>query len=355
MLERETLIVSESDIAAIIASIGIDQLMDDTIDALQAAFFEFGNGAIEIRQRTGFVYDAPEPGLVEFMPSMRTRQSVAMKVVGYHPGNPVNRQLPTILATNSLYDTTSGHLRALVDGTFATALRTGAASAVASSILAAPQSRVLGIIGTGAQAVTQAHALSRRFVFAQVLIHDTNGDHARSFADRTPFLHAPVSIVSKAEVLARADILVLATSNPVGAPPVLANGLHQPHLHINAIGSDIPGKTELSATLLQTAFVAPDYRIQALVEGECQQLSPDAIGPELHELVKAPERFWDQQQCFTVFDSTGNPLEDLVVTETLVRHAECLGIGRKITIEAGVYDPLDPYRFDAARAVARAS
>lgn len=354
MLKRETLIVSEADIAAIIASLGIDQLMDDTIAALQSAFFEFGNGAIEIRQRTGFVYDDPEPGLVEFMPSMRTRQSVAMKVVGYHPGNPVNRQLPTILATNSLYDTTNGHLRALVDGTFATALRTGAASAVASRILAAPESRVLGIIGSGAQAVTQAHALSRCFTFTHVLVHDINRDHAESFAARTPFLRVPVRIVPKAEVFARSDILVLATSNSVGAPPVLVQGVHQPHLHINAVGSDIPGKTELSPTILRTAFVAPDYRVQALVEGECQQLSPDTIGPELHELVKGPERFRDEQRRFTVFDSTGNPLEDLVVTETLVKHAERLAIGRRIVIEAGAYDPLDPYRFDDVAAKARA-
>ena len=345
MDERTTLIVTEADIGTIFAEVGIDQLMDETIATLERAFAEYGDGATTIRARTGFVYDVPEPGLVEFMPAMRGRKRVVMKVVGYHPGNPVNRGLPTILATNSLYDVTNGHLIALVDGTFATAVRTGAASAVASTILAKPDSRTLGIIGTGAQAVTQLHALSRRFAFDRVFVHDIEDAHQASFVSRAGFVGLPIEIVDKAEVLARADILVVATSNAVGAKPVVVRGPHQTHLHINAVGSDIPGKVELAREFLSDAGVFPDYREQALVEGECQQLSPDMVGLELHELIKHPAKGIAYRNGLTVFDSTGNPLEDLAITEILVGHAKRLGLGQDLVVEAGVYDALDPYRF----------
>jgi len=170
--QRATIILSEENIGEIVAAVGLDTLMDETIAKLRDALNVFGDGQVEIQPRTGFVYETPEMGLIEFMPAYRRDKNVALKVVGYHPGNPFNRGMPTVMATNSLYDVRDGHLIAVIDGVFATAVRTGAASAVASKLLAHPESKTLGLIGAGAMAVTQAHALSRIYDFDAVLIHD---------------------------------------------------------------------------------------------------------------------------------------------------------------------------------------
>jgi L-lysine cyclodeaminase len=117
----------------------------------------------------------------------------------------------------------------------------------------------------------------------------------------------------------------------------------KPSVHVNAVGSDLPGKTELPLALLQRSLVCPDLRVQAVVEGECQQLVDAEIGPELHEVVQQPERFADWRSRSTVFDSTGFALEDQVVTELLLGHAQRLGIGTRLSLEMLSGDALDPY------------
>jgi len=101
------------------------------------------------------------------------------------------------MATNSLYDVRDGHLIAVIDGVFATAVRTGAASAVASKLLAHPESKTLGLIGAGAMAVTQAHALSRIYDFDAVLIHDIDPAVEKTFAKRVSALGITPIIASK--------------------------------------------------------------------------------------------------------------------------------------------------------------
>ncbi|WP_372425045.1 ornithine cyclodeaminase family protein [Salinarimonas chemoclinalis] len=349
MSQRPTIILTERDIGAIVSAVGLDALMDETIVGLREAFRTFGDGAVAIQKRTGFVYDTPEPGLVEFMPCYRRDRNVCMKVVGYHPGNPFRRGLPTIVATNSLYDVVDGHLLAIVDGCFATALRTGAASAVATEILAHPQARTLGIVGAGAQAVTQLHALSRIHRFAEVRVADRDPAVLADFPRRVARLGLRAIPSSLDAVLEAADVLVTATSVGVGEGPVFSDRPLARHLHVNAVGSDIPGKFELPRALLERAYITPDYAAQAVVEGECQQVRPGEIGAELHSLVKAPETFASLREATTVFDSTGCSLEDHVVTEILAAHAARLAIGERLVIESGSCDPMDPYAFpDAA-------
>lgn len=107
-----------------------------------------------------------------------------IKVVGYHPSNPSKFNLPTIISTISEYDTNSGHLCAVIDGVLATAIRTGAASAVASKLMAHPESSTLGLIGCGTQAVTQLQALSLCFKIERVLIYDIDPNALSSFEKR---------------------------------------------------------------------------------------------------------------------------------------------------------------------------
>ncbi|MBZ4397567.1 ornithine cyclodeaminase family protein [Myxococcus sp. AS-1-15] len=339
-----TLLVTRADLRCIVEAVGADALMDELIRALTDALRTFDGELTEVRKRDGFLTEHPrQPGCLEWMPVMQKGGAVTVKMVSYSPFNPEEQGLPTIIATNSLYDSRTGHLVALMDGVFATALRTGAASAVATRCLASPDSRVLGLVGCGAQAVTQLHAISRVFPLTEVLAYDTNPEAQASLARRTAFLGLDVKQVSLSELEERSDIICTATSIAVGAGPVISGKALKPHVHVNAVGSDLPGKTELPRALLEKSLVCPDFTVQALVEGECQQLKPEQVGPDLVTLVKNPDRYESWRQKATVFDSTGYALEDQVVTALFLRHAERLGLGTSVGLETVGGDALDPY------------
>lgn len=344
----QTMILTASDVRDIVRRIGLDALMDETIARLTEAFASFDPAKIAVPTRDGFQYDSPEMGLIEWMPCMRAGENVHIKVVGYHPNNFEHHDLPTILSTLSMYGVLDGHLRGVMDATFITALRTGAASAVASRILALPESSRLGIIGCGAQSVTQLHALSRIFRFKEVCIYDTDTRAMETFEQRVSCLDLPdleiLPGVPQA-FLDEVDIICTATSVGIGAGPVFESGNFRPHLHVNAIGSDFPGKIELPVDLIQKSLVCPDFSNQALKEGECQQLNPQNIGPDIHTLVKDQANYMNARESHTVFDSTGWALEDMICMEMFMEYAAAFGIGRVLELESISSDCMNPYQF----------
>lgn len=347
----DTLVLSAADVARVVEAVGADALMDELIAALETALRGFRTSSIEIPARDGFDYVEPVPGLLEWMPLLDPGRAAMVKLVGYHPHNPASNALPTILSTTLSFDTATGHLSCIVDATFTTALRTGAASAVASRVLARPGSSVLGIVGAGAQAVAQIHALSRVFAFERVLVFDV--DHAASESlearARSIGVSAPAFEIAPLEaVVAGAHILCTATSVPAGAGPVIPDADLRPGLHVNAVGSDFPGKRELPDALLARAFVCPDFWDQASREGECQALDARAAGPEFPELVRDAAIHRGQRDALTVFDSTGWALEDAVAVDTVRAHAERLGLGTRMSLESIAGDPRNPYPTGAA-------
>lgn len=346
-----TLIIGRDDVAAIVAAVGLDSLMDEVIDRLTSAIVTFDDHVTHVRARDGFHYTQPETGLLEWMPVMQSGESTTVKMVGYHPDNPRVHQIPTILATISVYDTSSGHLRYLIDGTFLTAVRTGAASAVASRVLARPSSHVLGLVGCGAQAVTQAHALIRTFPIDRVLIHDVDPAALASLPERIRRILPPgveVTAMPLHLLMQTADIVCTATSIGIGEGPLFQDLPTKPWLHVNAVGSDFAGKYELPVELLRRALVSPDVLEQALVEGECQVLAAEEIGPSLAHVAAHPQSYRSWQDDLTVFDSTGWALEDQVAARVLTEHAARLGVGTAVAIEDIGPDPLDPYHMAAA-------
>lgn len=343
-----TRILTSSDVRQIVSRVGLDVLMDETIRRLNDAFLSFDDSKVVVPAREGFHYESPDMGLLEWMPCMRAGECAHIKVVGYHPHNGVRHDLPTILSTLSMYGLKDGHLRGVMDATFVTALRTGAASAIASRILASPDSTSLGIIGCGAQAVTQLHALSREFRFKDVYIYDTDESAMASFTDRITCLGITglhVHAASPDEFLDKLDILCTATSVGVGEGPVFQGSELKSHIHINAIGSDFPGKVELPKAILQQSLVCPDFAEQALKEGECQQLQASAIGPDIHTLVKEQSLNQNIQGRSTVFDSTGWAVEDMVCMDMFMDYAADFDIGTDFELEAVSSDHKNPYQF----------
>ena len=344
----QTTLLTASDVRDIVHRVGLDALMDETIARITEAFATFDPEKIAVPTRDGFQYDSPDMGLIEWMPCMRAGDSVHIKVVGYHPNNAERHDLPTILSTLSTYGVHDGHLRGVMDATFITALRTGAASAVASRILALPDSSRLGIIGCGAQSVTQLHALSRIFRIKEVCIYDTDAAAMKTFEKRVSCLELEDLEIFPGvpqEFLDEVDIVCTATSVGIGEGPVFENGNFRPHIHVNAIGSDFPGKIELPEELIRKSLVCPDFANQALKEGECQQLNPAMIGPDIHNLVKDQASYLNARERETVFDSTGWALEDLIVAEIITSLAAEAGCGTSVDMQCVSKDPKNPYEF----------
>lgn len=331
-----------------VARIGRDAMMDELIERLGRAIGGYDLSASQVPARSGVAYEKPEWGLLEWMPAHFQGEGTTVKLVGYHPGNPVLRGMPSVISTICVFDTSSGHLLGIVDGTFLTALRTGAASAVASRILAKAESRVLGVIGCGAQSVTQIQALSRGFQFERVLAYDVDLASARSLGERIGFTGIPVDVYEReglGEMLAACDILCTCTSCAPGEGPVFEEFENREHLHINAVGSDFHDKFEVPVSMLRRAVVCADFPEQAMWEGESQQLEASEVGPSLRTLVQESGDHDGLRDQLTVFDSTGWALEDHVTAMMAMEYAREMGLGREAAFECVSPDPKDPYSF----------
>lgn len=340
------LILTHADVAQIMNHVGIDAFVRALTDRLDEGFRRVHvETAMLSPARGGF--DRPEPvrGVIEWMPHREPGASTTVKLVSYSPNNPGESGLPTISACLTRFDDRTGHTTVVADGTLLTALRTGAASALASRALAHPESRAVGVIGCGVQAVAQVHALSLVFPLDTVLAWDTDSGNLASFRERIAFTGLNVMPMRPDEMLSTADIMVTATSVAVGKGPVVEDGPTRPHLHINAVGSDVAGKTELPRSLVDRALVCPDHPEQAAREGECQVLDPKRIGPPLSAICADPAAIaHDARHRLTIFDSTGVAMEDHIALDLLLALAGDRGLGTEIDLEnKRVADTANPY------------
>lgn len=340
----ETIALDVVDLAKVIVDVGLDAMLDELIARLAVAIGEYDPSAVDGKIRTGFHYEHPELGLIEWMPAMRVGSTVSVKTVGYHPTNPAARLLPSVLSTTALYDTTSGHLRSICESTLLTALRTGAASALVTDVLAIDAPIRIGVVGAGAQAVTQVHAIGRVRELTEVIVTDIDGEVAGTFAQRLPDYADRIRVTNGTEFSAAVpilDVLCTCTSVAPGAGPVVDLQATKSNLHVNAVGADFPGKTELPVEFLRAAVVIPDVTEQCLVEGESQRLKAADLGPDMVSLLQNQND--ELAQRVTVFDSTGWAFEDLIAAELFADHADRLELGRRLQFVHNPIDPYDPY------------
>lgn len=341
-----TIALDVGDLAAVIADVGLDAFMDELIDVLRSALSTFDTAQVEHRVRAGFSYETPAHGLVEWMPTMLAGDVVSVKTVGYHPSNPESRGLPSVLATTALYDPITGSLSAICEATLLTALRTGAASALVTEVATRGEPITLGVVGAGAQAVTQIHAISRVRRIERLVVTDPNADVAESLAGRLPpGIGASPEVVTAGsfnDLVDHFDVICTCTSVAIGEGPVLRLSNARAGVHVNAVGADFPGKTELAREDLQQAIVIPDVIEQCLVEGECQQLDRDDIGPSLVDVLGGSSLQGLVEER-TIFDSTGWSYEDLLAARLFLSHAKRLGLGTAIDLQRMPRDPYDPY------------
>jgi len=253
-------------------------------------------------------------GVIELMPTSDGRL-YSFKYVNGHPKNTAAGLL-TVTAFGVLADVQTGYPLLLSELTVTTALRTAAMSALAARHLARPSSRVMALIGNGAQSEFQAIGFHRISGIRELRLFDTDPKATAKLEQNLRALPELddlkiVRAASSADACKGADIVTTVTADKRNAviltPPMIAPGMH-----LNAVGGDCPGKTELHPDLLRMAGlrVFVEYEPQSRIEGEIQQMPSEYPVTEFAELARGTAQGRADAAQITVFDSVGFALED---------------------------------------------
>jgi len=282
----------------------------------------------------------PLPGGSDFraMPAfLRHPPACGVKWVNVHPGN-AKRGLPTVMAVIITNDPATGVPLAVLEGRLITTLRTAASAAVAAEALARRESRVVGLVGCGAQAEAQIAALAERFRLSLVAVWGYRAGEAARFCRlmRRRLPRVVFEPCARVELCVRpADLLVTVTPS---RRPLVRRAWLKPGVHINAIGADAPGKQELDPRILREATVVVDEREQAIHGGELNvpvkrgQFHPRQIHATLGEVLIGRRPGRRSPTDITVFDSTGLAIQDVALAAALLRRARRHGLGRRLNL-----------------------
>ncbi len=315
----ETLILTQSEVRSALT-------MEAAVDAVEKAFAAQARG--ETLMPAKVYLDLPQhEGDFRAMPAYAPG-SVGVKWVNSHPRNPERHGLPTVLGVYILSDPATARPLAVMDGTWLTAARTGAAAGVATRHLARPGSRRVGFIGCGVQAHTVLAALRVVLGEVEILAHDLSTERAAAFAAEVG------GRVATAPEACGCDVVCTATPS---RRPVVERAWVAPGTHINALGADGPGKQELDPAILRDARIVIDDAHQAEGGGEINvpltrgELTLADVHATLGEVVTGarPGREGDE---ITVFDSTGLAIQDVAVARIVYDEAVRRGLGRRIDL-----------------------
>lgn len=297
-------------------------------------------------------------GVIELMPTSDGRL-FSFKYVNGHPKN-TSAGLLTVTAFGVLADVATGYPLLLSELTVTTALRTAAMSALVAQWLARKDSRVMALIGNGAQSEFQAIAFHRMLGIREIRLYDVDplatAKLERNLAAMPELADLDlVQTTSAAEACRGADIVTTVTADKRNAviltPPMIAAGMH-----VNAVGGDCPGKTELHPDILRQpqARVVVEYEPQSRLEGEIQQMDADFPVIEFSDIVRGHQPGRTAAHQVTIFDSVGFALEDYSALRFL--HAllgENLIERRRIDLVPVLEDPKDLFGGTLGAGVAR--
>ena len=327
-----TLYLSAPDVIALVQRKGIEACLRGIADYIQADFLRWG-----AFDKSARVASHSRDGVIELMP-IADGQTYAFKYVNGHPKN-TRWGLSTVMAFGVLADVATGAPLLLSELTLTTALRTAAMSAVAARALARPGSRTMALIGNGAQSEFQALAFHHLLGIDTLRLFDTDpAATAKLQANLQGSGLRTVACSSTAEAVRGADIVTTVTADKTNAT-ILTPDLLAPGMHINAVGGDCPGKTELHADVLRQAQVFVEYAPQTRIEGDIQQLPPDFAVTELWEVLAGQHGGRASDAAVTVFDSVGFALEDFSALRFLRDAAAELGMGQPIELIPQLSDP----------------
>jgi ornithine cyclodeaminase len=292
-------------------------------------------------------------GVIELMP-ISDGQLYSFKYVNGHPKNTAQGLL-TVTAFGVLADVDTGYPLLLSELTLTTALRTAAMSALAARHMARRDSRTMALIGNGAQSEFQSIAFHHLLGIRELRLYDVDPEATAKLDRNLAALRLEglrvIRCESAGEAARGADIITTVTADKRNAI-ILTPDMIEPGMHLNAVGGDCPGKTELHGEILRRADarVIVEYELQSRVEGEVQQMPADFPVIEFADVAagRATGRADDRE--VTVFDSVGFALEDFSALRYLHRlHREERGSHASIDIVPTLDNPKDLFALLAPR------
>ena len=327
----KTLVLSEEAVKKLLT-------FEEVTGAVESAFRMKGLGHAQMPAKQ-YLFMKKYNGDVRTMPAyLEETDVVAVKVVNSHPENR-KHGLPTVMATIILVDPRTGAPVAIMGGTWITALRTGAAGAVAAKYLARSNPKTVGVVGAGTQARTQIMGLQSVFkTIEEVRVWDLNEKAAAKYAEEMAVKYSQSSVCSVKSIektVQDADIIVTAT--PSRKPLVSAEWVNE-GTHINCVGADAPGKQELDPAILVKSKIVVDDWSQSCHGGEINVplskgiIRREDIWGDICEIVAGLKQGRTSPEEITVFTSTGLAIQDAATANIAYRKALKENIGEKVDI-----------------------
>jgi alanine dehydrogenase len=322
----KVLFVSQNEVKSVVS-------MHDAISAVEEAYKAQGEGKTIIDMMLYRVEDIN--GDMEVKSAyIGTKRQIGTKVVSNFFDNPVKYNLPSITATVILNDPKTGFPIAIMDGTYITAVRTGAAGAVAAKYLARKDSEIVGIIGAGMQGRMQLRALNELFSLSEVRVFDKYPDFVMRYVEEMGGELGLNIIAAESAEKAIKDADIAVTVTPTRTP--IASGTWvKKGAHINAVGADMPGKQEWELDVYdRLSKIVVDSKKQCKIAGEIQEairtetISENDIYAEIGELVAGKKKGRELSTETTFFDTTGLAIQDVAVATSVYELADKKGIGR---------------------------
>lgn len=295
--------VSVDSMMKLVLHLGIERVMVDLVAEIEADFRRW-----PLFDKTPRIASHSDVGVIELMPTS-DGQTYGFKYVNGHPAN-MKKGLQTVTAFGLLADVATGYPVLLSEMTILTALRTAATSAMAAKWLAPKGSRVMALIGNGAQAEFQALAFKAVCGIEEVRLYDIDpvatAKCVKNLAGRGL---RTVTCLTAEEAILGAQVVTTVTADKAYAT-ILTDNMVGAGVHINAVGGDCPGKTELHRDILLRSGIFVEFPPQTRIEGEIQQLDPDHPVTELWQVIAGHAAGRVSAEQITLFDSVGFAIED---------------------------------------------
>jgi ornithine cyclodeaminase/alanine dehydrogenase len=327
-----TLLLSKDDVASVLT-------MEDCLAAVENAFGELARGAAVMPQRSVIKVEG-QGGLFLGMPAFigGDLNALGLKVVTVYPDNPSKHDLPTTLGTLMLCDPATGKAVAIMDAGYLTAVRTGAASGVATKYLAREDAKTCVVFGAGVQAKKQLEAMKIVRPPEKTYVIDIAAQSRDRFAaEMSEALDLEVVPTEDVEAAVReADIIVTASSSHT---PLFDGNWLKPGTHVNNIGSHSPGARELDTTTVKRSKFVADLKEANLAEAgdilipiEEGAVTEDHIYASLGEIVIGAKPGRENAQEITVFKSCGLAIQDVSTAQAVYNTALEKGIGTEVEL-----------------------
>lgn len=314
--------------------IGIERVLTELTDVIEADFKRW-----ELFDKTPRVASHSREGVIELMPTS-DGEIYSFKYVNGHPKN-MSQGLQTVTAFGLLAEVSTGYPVLLTEMTLLTALRTAATSAMAARHLAPKGATTMAMIGNGAQAEFQALAMKAVVGITSLRLFDIDPNATEKTRRNLEGSGLDVTACTTPEAaIEGAQIVTTCTADKQYAT-ILTDNMVGAGVHINAIGGDCPGKTELHRDILSRADTFVEYPPQTRIEGEIQQMDPDYPVTELWQVVTGQVSGRVNDKQITLFDSVGFAIEDFSALRYVRERVRDTAFFQPVDLIADPDDPRD--------------